>query len=161
MASPAGDLSNSSEECHPNAMQCFAGTFLMMGCCECRQHLACKASKQRHPTPACQAGHARKAVSAMQYSAMTFLTACHARSELDLDLNKVQQVLCTISSARAEGMADIQWVSVACTCMPYSTCFSSYSRTTSKLFALPHMSQRRYNQHGVPATLSVAGTPSD
>jgi hypothetical protein len=27
------------------------------------QHLACKASKQRHPTPARKAGHARKAVS--------------------------------------------------------------------------------------------------
>jgi hypothetical protein len=26
-----------------------------------RQHLACEASKQRHPTPACKAGHARRA----------------------------------------------------------------------------------------------------
>jgi hypothetical protein len=32
-------------------------------CCENRQHLACKASKQRHPTPARNAEHACKVVS--------------------------------------------------------------------------------------------------
>jgi hypothetical protein len=31
--------------------------------CEIRQRLACKASKQRHPTHARKTGHARKAVS--------------------------------------------------------------------------------------------------
>jgi hypothetical protein len=42
-----------------------------------RQYLACKASKQRHSTPACKAGHAHNAVSG-------WMCACRGlRAQLD------------------------------------------------------------------------------
>jgi hypothetical protein len=42
---------------------------------EQRQHLACKASKQRHPTPACKAGHACVQVQKRWCSTAVFINS--------------------------------------------------------------------------------------